>query len=192
MGPKITCILEEGAPTVGTGYTSTNLKLGVVTWASELRKGEIVAIDPSTTNTHEACLGLPVVRAVANGDATILGIIETEPYLEKTIPNTAAGDSLAKRLAGEYYRVATVRFFGVMAVGPAVLYTDDKAAVVPGVVGTLKVDVSRSAGAGNGLVLNDVANGGTGIFSFHYCAKVAGGSEYSLLCGFTGMLTGAT
>lgn len=189
MGPEITCILEEGAPTVGTGYTATNLRLPVVTWASELHKGEIVALDTSTENTHDACLGLPVVRAITAGDATILGIIEKEPYLEKVIPSTAAAATHALRLAGEYYRVATVRFFGVQAIGPATILTKDVVAITPGVIGTLIVDNGECVGAGNGIVLNDVANGGTGIFSFHYCAKTAAGSYFSLLCGFTGMLT---
>lgn len=191
-GGRYTCILNEGNPTVGTGYTPTGLKMPVVTWASELHRGEIVAIDASTTNTYEACGGLPVVRPIADADATILGIIETEPKLVKKIPASADADSLSERLAGEYYRTATVRFFGVMHVGVARLFTDDKAAIVPGVIGTLKVDVSEAGGSAAGIVLNDVTTGGTGIFSFHYCAKTTAGSSFNILVGFTGMLTGAT
>lgn len=187
-GGRYTCILEEGAPTVGTGYTSTNLRLPVVTWAAELFKGEIVAIDTGTGNTHEATHGLPVVRAVVAGDTKIIGIIETEPKLQKRIPDTAAGSTLAKRLAGDYYRIATVRFFGVTNIGPATLKTANAAAIVPGVTGTLIVDASASKGGPNGIILNDVTTGGANIFSFHAAAKETG-ATVSLLCGFTGPLT---
>lgn len=191
MGPRITCILNEGNPTVGSAYTSTNYKVNTVTWASELHKGEIVAIDPTSTNTFSATKGLPVVKPVANGDATIIGIIETEPWLQKKIGASTDADSLTKRLSGEYYRTATVRFLGCFGVGPATLKTANAAAIVPGVVGTLKVDVSESAGGENGLIVNDVANGGTGIFSFHYAAQAAD-VTVPILCGFTGLMTGAT
>lgn len=184
-GGRYDCILSEGAPTVGTGYTSTNLSLPVVTWASELHVGEIVSIDTDTANTHAATNGLPVVRAVAAGDTTVIGIIETPPRLQKKIPSTGAADSWSKRLAGQYYRTATVRFFAVTRVGPAIIKTQNVAAIVPGVIGTLKTDASASKGGSNGLILNDVTSGGTGVFSFHAVAKEDGGT-YSIMCGFTG------
>lgn len=190
-GPRVTCILNEGNPTVGTGYTPTGLKMPINTWAGELHRGEIVSIDPSTSNTYEACGGLPVVKAVANGEATIIGIIETEPKLIKKIPASTDADSLTKRLAGEYYRTATVRFFGIFGLGEAILKTADAGAVTPGVAGVLKVDVSESAGGANGLVLNDVTTGGTGIISFHYQAKAAS-TTVKLMVGFTGLMTGQT
>jgi hypothetical protein len=192
LGPARTCIRNEGNATVADAFTNTGRSITKsITWASQLHKGEIVAIDADTGNTGLACKMLPVVRAVANGDATIIGIIETEPVLQKPIPSSAAADSVAERLAGEYYRTATVRFFGVNAIGPATLVTANAAAIVPGVVGTLMVDVSGSAGAGNGLVVNDVATGGTGMFSFHAAAQAAG-VTVSILVGFTNLLTGAT
>lgn len=192
LGTPITCVLNEGAPTVTLNtYTPGGLKVKGHTWASELHKGEVVAIDPSTGNTYAATGGLPVVKPIANADATIFGIIETEPEQAAVIPDSASADTLDERLAGEYYRIATVRIISFTAIIPVTLKTADVAAVVPGEAGTLKVDVSESLGSGAGFVVNDVASGGTGLVPLHYQAKAAG-AEVEMLCGITGLLTGAT
>lgn len=184
-GLALTCILEEGAPTVGKGYTTYNARLNTVSWAGELYKGEIVIVDSGTDLTHEATQGLPVVRRMVAGDAgtgKIIGIITSDPQLQANIPNSAAADTRAERLAGEYYRTGTVKFFGLTGVAPGTLKTTDTAAVVPGVVGTLAVDQSASVGGKNGFIMNDVASGGANVFSFHYQAKAAG-AEVPILMG---------
>jgi len=190
-GVPITCILNEGTITVGTGYNEVGHKTTNLSFADELHKNEIVALCPDSACTYENTAGLPVVEPVADGDSVIVGIIESEPLLQKKPGSTGAADTLEERLAGEYYRVATVRFFTFSAIAPATLVTTDTAVVTPGVAGKLKVDVSESTGGENGIVLNDVGSGGTGIVPLHYQAKTAG-ATVKILVAVTGMMTGAT
>lgn len=191
IGTKLTCILNEGAPTVGTAYDGSGKKTKSTVWAAELHKDELVTLDASTTNDYESTDGMAVVKTIGNGDTTIIGIIESEPELVNPVPNTAAGDTLAKRLEGGYYRQATVRLF-VVQVEEAKLVTANAAAIVPGVTGTLIVDVSESAGDENGIVLNDIATGGCdNILPLTYAAQ-ASGAEVSVLIAITGPLTGQT
>lgn len=196
-GSRITCILNEGAPTVKMAFTSTNLRTPTVDWAAQMYRNEYVNLEVTADCTGAATLGLPVVRSVANGDTAIVGVIMTEPQLQRKIPTTASADTLAKRLAGEYYRTATVRILGVDGVGPADLVTADVKNIVPGVTGDLIADVSNMTGSvdglkGKGLVLNDIdGTGSANIFSFHYAAKAAG-ATHRILCGFTGPIKGQT
>ncbi|MFA4971956.1 MAG: hypothetical protein WC683_05035 [bacterium] len=186
-GSEYTCILYEGAPTVTAktlgpdGYYDT----GIVP-ASPLQKDDIVVLDIQSENTYEATGGLPVVKAVTNG-TLILGKILTEPKTIGTAPTTAAGDTWAKILAGKYYRIAKVKFFGVTDIEKAILVGASTANIVPGVPDTLKVDVSGTVAVSGGVVTlscADAANGGSGIFSFHYVAN--GAVTVSILAGFTG------
>jgi hypothetical protein len=92
-------------------------------------------------------------------------------------------------LAGGWYRVATVEFFGLSGVAKAVCVPADTGAITPGTVGLVKIDDSASAAlaAAEGpimLSVYDVASGGTGIISFHYVPK--GTTTVSILVGFTG------
>lgn len=191
IGTKITCILNEGNPTVGNAYDGSGKKTKSLTWASELHKDELVTLDASTSNTHEATDGMPVVKTIANSDTLIIGKIVSEPELVKRPATSAAADSLTKRLAGEYYRIATVRLF-VPHIEDATLVTADAAAIVPGVTGKLIVDVSESVGGENGLILNDIASGGSAnIIPLTYAAKAAG-ATVSVVVAITGMLNGQT
>ena len=191
-GIKLPCILAEGAPTVTKmtmgedGYFDT----GIV-WESRLDKGSWVVPDVQEENTYEATKGLPVVKAITNG-TLLVGQIVSEPTLVKAPATSAAADTHAKRLAGQYYRVATVEWFGLTGVAKAVLNTANAAAIVPGVAATLLIDASASVALAAvdpqgpvtiGVV--DVESGGSGIISFHYAAQEIGG-QYNLLVGFTG------
>jgi len=191
-GIPITCILDEGAPTVtartygpaGTFETGT-------TWAAELRKGEPVALSRETSNTYIACSGMPVVERVVTTEDFVIGMITSEPELIATPPDTAAGDSLTKRLAGKYYRKATVEIWGgITAIRTARLLTVDAIAVTPGVLTILDLDVSESI-ADHDLVLNDVASAGKGYMSFHYQAKVAAATA-TILVGIVALGSAAT
>ena len=192
-GIQLTCILDEGNPTVGARtYGPGGTYEKGLTWASELYKGEPVTLSGETSNTYEACKGMPVVEEVSNGDDKVIGMIVSEPRLVKFPATSAVANSLTNRLSGQYYRVATVEIWGgITAVRTAHLKTADAVAVVPGVRTSLDVDVSQSV-ADHDLVLNDVAAAaGVGFVSFHYAAKAAG-VDVTILVGIDRLGTAAT
>jgi len=193
-GIPITCILDEGAPTVTarTYGPSGTFEAGTVWGATELRKGDPVALSVETSNTYIACRGKPVVEQVSNGDNFVIGMITSEPQLIVTPPTTTAADDLTKRLAGKYYREATVEIWGgITAIRAARLVTADAVAVTPGGLTLLDLDVSESI-ADHDLVLNDIAGGaGAGYMPFHYQAKAAG-ADVTILIGFVALGTAAT
>lgn len=190
-GIPLTCILDEGAITVtdrmyGAGGT---YEQGFA-YASELREGDVVTLSDETTNTYDACKGMPVVETVANADDKVIGIITSSPRPVIMPASTGVADTLEKRLDAQYYRVATVEIWGgITAIRTAHLKTADVAAVVPGVSTSLDVDVSQSV-ADHDLVLNDVGTG-AGFMSFHYAAQAAG-ADVTLLVGIVGLGTAAT
>lgn len=192
-GILVTCILDEGAPTVSdsivdqSGATVTGL-----TWASALKKNEWVALSAETSNTYAACNGMPVVEAVSNGDDLVVGRIVSTPQIMVVPATSGVADSLTKRLAAQYYSVATVEIMVCTSIMEVTLKTADAVAVTPGGVSLLDVDVSESAGS-EGLTVNDVAGaaGSANWFSFHYQAKAAG-AEVTILLGVKGFGTAAT
>ena len=185
---QMSVILKEGNITIGTGFDFMGSSTGTVALATGLEQGEWVALSDDTGNTYDATGGLPVVCTVANNNDLVIGrIIDTPRWVK--IPATSQ-TTWATMLAGGYYRVATIEVFP-MLVGKATLVTANAAAIVPGTVGTLDVDVSGSAGVA-GLVVNDIASGGSNyMFSFHYAAQ-AEGATVSLMIGMTGFGTAAT
>lgn len=189
---QITCILDEGAPTVNSRmYGPGGTYEKGHTWATELRKDDVIALSNATSNTYEACKGLPVVETVSNGDDLVIGQIVSEPRLVVVPPNTIDANTLTKRLAGQYYRVATVEIWGgITAIRDAHLLRANAIAIVPGVLSTLDVDVSQ-CNADHDLVLNDVASGGAGFMSFHYVPMGAAAS-YTILVGIVALGTAAT
>ena len=186
-GIKLPCILQEGNLTYGAkvhgpdGYFDTG-----VTIASPLSKNDWVTLDGDAANTYDATLGNPVVKALTAA-AEVIGQIISEPTWQ-AVPG-ASQTVRATILAGKWYRVATVEFFGLSGVAKAILVGADAANVVPGVVGTIQIDASASnalAGTTGPVALScaDVASGAVGIISFHYVAK--GTATVSVLVGFTG------
>jgi len=191
-GLPITCILDEGTPTVtdrtyGPGGT---YETGM-TFASELRVDDVVTLSGATSNTYAACKGMPVVETVSNGDDKVIGIITSTPMLVKMPATSTLGDSLTKRLAGQYYRVATVEVWGgITAIRTAHLKSLDAVAVVPGVLTTLDVDVSQSV-ADHDLVRNDIAAAaGRGFMPLHYAPKAA--ADVTILVGIVGLGSATT
>ena len=191
-GIQLTCILDEGNPTVGVRtYGPGGTYEKGLTFASELRKGEPVTLSGETSNTYEACKGMPVVEQVSNGDDKVIGMIVSEPRLVKFPATSGVADDLTKRLAAQYYRVATVEIWGgITAIRIAHLIRADAIAVTPGVFTILDLDVSQVK-TDHDLVLNDVAAGGEGFMSFHYVAKGAAAS-YTILVGLWRLGTAAT
>lgn len=192
-GIKITCILDEGAPTVtARTYDRLGDYAPGVTWASELQKGDIVAISNDTEGTYAACGGLPLVELPVDGETLVVGQIVTEPRLVVHPPTTAAANLLSERLAGKYYRVATVEIWGgITKIMKAVVMQNGTNAVVQGAPGTLHYNIT-SGSALHTLAFDQEATGGVGAIPFHYAAAGTDGDTISVLVGITGLLDAAT
>jgi hypothetical protein len=137
-GIKLPCILQEGNITVTAnvfgpdGYLDTG-----ITVASPIAKNDWVVLDTDAANTYAATGGIPVVQRITNG-TLIAGQVITEPKWYK-VP-TASQTVRATILAGGWYKVATVEFFGICGVAKAVLAGADAANIVPGVEATVQSD----------------------------------------------------
>jgi len=184
-GIKLPAILMEGNITYNAkvhgvdGYWDAGITL-----AAPLAKGDWVTPDTDAANTYAATGGVPVAGPIAAG-TLIIGQIISEPEWQQ-VP-VASQTVRATILAGQWYRVATVEWFGVVGAAKAVLVGADAAAIVPGVQATIKPDASASVALTGGAVTlscADVASGGVGMFSFHYVAK--GTATVSILVGFIG------
>lgn len=191
-GIRRTCILDEGAITVGTAYTLGGGKAPAYTFATEISIGMVVSVSTDTGNTWANTGGSIMVNRVANNGDLCFGVVISEPEWEKVPASTTAADSLAKRLAGKYHRVATVWFPTLIAMTKATLVTANAANVVPGTVSILDIDVSACT-AGAGITVNDIASGGcANICSMHYQAQAADTTVPIMIGFFGGPLTCAT
>ena len=103
QGPRITCILNEGAPTVsdsGSYYDGEGLTSKVLTWASQIAEGNMVALSVETENTWAATDGLPVVEKPTTAEAFVIGRVVSTPKLVNFPDASADADTLAERLSG--------------------------------------------------------------------------------------------
>jgi hypothetical protein len=191
-GPVLTCILDEGAITVTSGaYDSMGESQTVYTLESQLYEHDWVAISNDTAATFTACLGLPLVEKGVDGETLMVGRIVSVPEWESKPASSAAADTLAKRLAGQYYRTARVEFVAFLSVQKATVMCDGSHACVQGVGSTLKFNITGGY-ADHVLSFDSVASGGVGVVPLHYVAPGTDGDEYNILVGITGMLTAAT
>lgn len=191
-GLRITAILDEGTLTVaGRTYDQRGLYAPGITFGAELYYGDVIAISNDAAVTFDAAGGLPVVEKGVNAEALVYGKIVGDPKLVRVPAATADADTLAERLAGKYYRIAVVEFWGFNKISEAVVMCDGTNATVPGVGTTLKFNIT-SAYAGHKLVFDSAASGGTGVVPFHNVPAGTDGDLYSCLVGITGALTAAT
>lgn len=181
-GLKLTCILQEGAVTISSAYGITGGKETVATYGSELEEGDYVMIDAGTYNTYDNTDGLPVVKAVA-GAGPIVGRVVSTPELVGKLPsatkaytNSSSADWGAI-LSGDYYRIATVEFFGVKQAIKARALGDGSNAIVAGAITTINYDVSDASWM-------YVASGGSGVINCHHVVATA--AYYSTLLLVTG------
>lgn len=193
-GIRITCILNEGNPTVTTtSYDEMGRSAKGLTWADELEEGNLVAIDNSTNCTYAACGGLPCVEKAATTETLVIGRIVSAPKLQ-TFPSTSAlANTLALRLASEYYRTAVVEIWGgITKVADATVQDDGSHPVVPGVATTLNYNITDGYADDGSLNLIEAVGNGVGLIPFHYVAGASAGDTYSCLVGVTGMLYAVT
>lgn len=199
-GPIIACILDEGAPTVvasGSVYDSANVTRKTLSWASPLAVGNMVAISNDTACTWAATDGSPVMEQAVNGETFVIGKIISTPGMFNMPSDTAAGDSLAKRLAGGFYRTALVEIYGgITKLLKAEVYLDGTYGFEVGQCAKLKHNLTGDYADDNTIEIQLVtaASGGVGIVAFHYGADGSAGDILNCLVGINGVvisLTGA-
>jgi len=192
-GIRITCILEEGNPTVGSQhYSQVGFYNTALTYASELYEGDVVALANDSDCTFTATGGIPVVEKASNGETLVIGQIVSAPKMKKFPAASSDADSLAKRLAGKYYRTAIVELWGgITKVTTATVMCNGTNACVPGVGTTLNFNITSSYAA-HGLCFDSASANGTGVIPFHYVPAGSDGDTYTILCGITGPFYAAT
>lgn len=194
-GIPVTCILNEGAPTVtasGSYFGATGETEKVLTWAAALEENDWVAIGNEAEILYAECDGSPVVERPGNGDTLVIGRIISVPKLQNFPANDAAANDLSERLAGDYYRTAVVEIFGgITAIMKARVMCDGSHAVVPGV--STYLNFNMATGLSEDTLAFDM-NGaaGVGVIPFHTVPNATNGTEYSCLVGITGMLISET
>jgi hypothetical protein len=195
-GPVIECILDEGAPTVSDGAfgpEGLTMKVAVNSSSYNLEENQAVAISNDVLNTFVGTEGMPIVERAVNAEVLVMGTIVSKPKWNTMPPNTSAGDSLTKRLAGKYYRTALIEFHIAGKIVAAQVMCDGTNACVPGVGATLKANIAKMYTAGNdGYFFDSAASGGTGVIPLHYAPAGTDGDLYTVACLVCGMLTAVT
>jgi hypothetical protein len=187
-GIKQTVALMEGAPTVGTAYGTDGMTSTVITWAAELHEGDVVTIANNNEFTFAALDGIPAVEAPQNTESLPWGVITSTPTIPvNSPPNTAAGESLAKRLAGKYYRRAIVEFPYLNQIVKAELYQDGANATIIGVGTTLNGNIAATLRE-HKLCLTAAAGNGTGVIPLHYAAAGQAADLTNILVAVTGAI----
>ena len=192
-GIRITCVLNEGAPTVSTtSYDEMGRSAKGLTWASELEENNLVAICNTTDVTYAACGGIPCVERAVNTEVLVIGRIVSVPKLQTFPATSGVADSLEKRLAADYYRTAVVEIWGgITKVADAIVMMDGSHACVPGVGATLGFNITGGY-ADEGSLNLDYSGSGVGLIPFHYVAAGSDGDLATVLVGITGMMYAVT
>lgn len=190
-GIRLTCILNEGAPTVVTSYDQQGRTQKTLTFAAGLAENDIVAIANDSDCTFVACGGVPCVETPANGETLVVGQIVSTPEINRFPANDAAANDLSERLAGGYYRTAIVEFWPFIKVIKADIMVDGSNACVPGVGATLKYNIT-SGSANHKLSFDSAANSGVGVVPLHYVAAGSDGDTATALVGITGLMLAVT
>jgi hypothetical protein len=186
---QIPCILKEGNITVNSSAYGPFGKMTVCTFASEISKGDVVALSTDSANTADATENNIVVTALANNVDLAIGRIIDEPKWVRQ--PTASQSNWAGMLAAGYYRIATVELFIPMSIFKATLVCANASAITPGTTGKLDIDASASLEL-HGLSVVDVAeNGSSDMIPLTYAAK-SENATVSVLVGFKGFGTVTT
>lgn len=192
-GPIVECILDEGAPTRANAMMATGETLTVITWASGLEEGQVVALSNDTANTYAATEGAPVVERAVNTETLVIGEIVSTPQLKGFPPTDASADTLAERLAAKYYRTALVEIHIPGRLVAAQVMANGTNATVPGVGTTLNANMAKMyTTTYRGYFFDSAAANGTGVIPMHYVPAGVDGDLYTCLCLLTGPLYSVT
>lgn len=194
-GVQITCILYQGAYTVGDAvYTQTgHVTEDLVTCGAPIWQGMWVGLDAATSNTFSATGGAPVVERVANGADVLMGLVISRPKWVKTPTSSmdaaSENQTWADMLSGDYYMEATVWFPTVTGIANAIVTVDGSNAIAPGAT-TLAVDVTAEvAKTHNGVrpeIYLQYDTGSGNLVAANYTPAGTDGDTYSMLVFFVG------
>lgn len=191
-GPRETAILEEGNITISTGIDGNGREQTVYVGAASLAIGDPVAVVNSSENTYTATNGNILVEQPQNSEGLVIGrIYSSETALKKNPATAGAADSLAKRLTGNYHRLADVELFVPGVIKKITIACDGTHPIVPGVGTTIELDITKSLAA-HKPIYTAAASGGTGIIPLHYVPAGTSGDLYNILAIFTGLQTAVT
>lgn len=194
QGQTITCILDEGAITPGTGIDAYGREQATYAFATGLAEGDWVALSNDAANTYAATGGLILVEKPVNGETLVIGRIVGTPTALKKVPATAAAaDTLAERLAGGFYRKARVEImaFPVGSIKKFTVLSNGTNATAPGVGATLKLSIAGTY-ANHAGYLDSAAENGVGIIPLHNVPAGTDGDTCSILAVVTGLLLAVT
>lgn len=191
-GPRETAILEEGAITISTGINGNGREQTIYVGAAPLAIGDPVAIVNSSDNTYTATNGNILVEQPQNSEGLTIGkIFSSQTALKKNPATAAAANTLAKRLTGNYHRLADVEIFIPGIIKKITIACDGTHPIVPGVGTTIQLDITKSLAA-HTPIYTAAASGGTGIIPLHYVPAGSSGDLYNILAIFTGLQTSVT
>ncbi len=191
-GIRITCILDEGAPTIADSFDSTGLEATAYTYATPLKEGDIVALSNDTGCTYALTGGNVVVERPVDGETLVIGQIVSTPKLRTMAANDAAANTLAERLAGDFFRTANVEIWGgITKVVAANVMQDGSNAVVVGQSTILHFNIVRTT-ALHELCFDAEGSGGVGVVAMSYCAAGTDADTLTCLVGINGVMDAAT
>jgi hypothetical protein len=193
-GPIIECILDEGAPTItNVSHMETGQTLRTLVFASPLEEGQVVALANGSENTYVATEGAVLVERAQNAESLVIGQIITTPKLKRFPATSADADSLAKRLAGKYFRTALVEIHIPGRLVAAQIMQNGTNALVPGVMTTLNFNITKAYASGNdGYFFDSGSANGVGGIPLHYVAAGTDGDLSTALVLLTGLLYAVT
>ncbi len=181
---RITCILQEGAITYqASAYGIGGGKAPMVTLGAAIVKDSLVMLDVGVQNTYAACKGLPVVKKVAGAGPIIGRVVSNPKWVKVPSASKAYTDSdnadWGAILAGEWYEVATVEFFGASGFITGKVMADGTNAIPVGNSANIKYDVSDAS-------WKYAAAGGAGVINMHHNVAGAAGDLTTTLLMITG------
>lgn len=191
-GIRITCILDEGAPTIVDSFDAMGREATGYTFATPLKEGDIVALSNDTGCTYALTKGSIVVETPVDGETLVIGQIVSTPKLNTMAANDAAADTLAERLAGDFFRTANVELWGgITKVVAANVMQNGANAVVVGQSTILHQNITRTT-ALHELCFDAEASGGVGVVAMNYCAAGTDADTLTCLVGINGVMDAAT
>jgi len=193
-GIRITCILDEGAPTIVESFDTMGNEATAYTFATPLAEKQGVALSNDTAGTYAECGGIPLVERPVSGETLVIGRIVSTPKLNNMPAVDADANTLAERLTGGYYRTALVELWaGITKVTEATVTLDGTNGVVQGVGTTLLYNLASSTPLDDeNLQLITAASTGVGLIPLHYIADATIGDTHTILVGITGMMIAIT
>ena len=191
-GIRVTCILDEGAPTIVDSFDAMGREAASYTFATPLKEGDIVALSNDVACTYTLTKGNVVVERPVDGETLVIGQIVSTPKLNSMPSEDADANLLSERLAGDYFRTANVEIWGgITKIVAANVMQDGSHAVVVGQSTILHHNIARTV-ALHELCFDAETDGGVGVVAMNYCAAGTDANTLTCLVGINGVMDAAT